>query len=363
MTHRTIGITKLVIYTLFITSLSLNKVLAAESILSYDVLSKEVIQSIGNESFPTSEKLDNFLLAHQIFAAINKNKLKLDETVAITPDLLAGDRKKREIILQVGKNISVKELLAALILLQSEEASEIAKRLLSKVTPYEQNLSDSKDWKIKNVAEDIAYVIKEYPKKVGSLVAPNVEIQGNSFPSQIRVSHSDISDLLFILDRRSNAALGIAFVSGTDRNQNRRIVLSLVKDEKADNLLPEIVQSLVSSVNDYETAKVFSAGKPVISIPIVDGTEKNVALVTRDDVFITLSKEELKKNRNSKIETVIERKELIKAPISRNEILARANINLGTRTLKSVPLYPITEVGEKKGTLSGIYKSFRYLID
>lgn len=45
---------------------------------------------------------------------------------------------------------------------------------------------------------------------------------------------------------------------------------------------------------------------------------------------------------------IIERKELIKAPVTTNEPLARINIKLGDRVLKTVPLYAVADVAEKR---------------
>ena len=47
------------------------------------------------------------------------------------------------------------------------------------------------------------------------------------------------------------------------RENNLRIVLCLVHDSDSNALFPEIAQALVSSVNHFETAKVFTEGKPV----------------------------------------------------------------------------------------------------
>ena len=128
-------------------------------------------------------------------------------------------------------------------------------------------------------------------------------------------------------------------------------------------MLPEIAQALVNSVNHFETAKVFSEGKPVTVIPIVDGDQQNIALAPKQDVFITVSSDELKKQKTPKVEMIIERKELIKAPVTTNEPLARINIRPGDRVLKTVPLYAVADVAEKKSKLSDIYKTFKQIIE
>ena len=239
----------------------------------------------------------------------------------------------------------------------------------------EQPKAPEPDEKIngKSLLEDVGFIIRNLPKEVGQITDQTVEIQGKNFPSSIRISHSEKSDLLFILDNSSEVALGAAIVASRLRENNLRIVLCLVHDSDSNALLPEIAQALVNSVNHFETAKVFSEGKPVTVIPIVDGDQQNIALAPKQDVFITVSSDELKKQKTQlidskvggtpKVEMIIERKELIKAPVTTNEPLARINIRLGDRVLKTVPLYAVADVAEKKSKLSDIYKTFKQIIE
>ena len=270
-------------------------------------------------------------------------------------------------MLGADKEISIKELLRALIFLQAPEANKIALHWL-------ETLSDKKDEPAKasepekkingkSLLEDVGFVIRNLQKEVGQITDQTVEIQEKNFPSNIRISHSEKSDLLFILDNSSKVALGAAIVASRLRENNLRIVLCLVHDSDSNALFPEIAQALVSSVNHFETAKVFTEGKPVTVIPIIDGEQQNIALAPKQDVFITVSSDELKKQKTPKVEMIIERKELIKAPVTTNEPLARINIKLGDRVLKTVPLYAVADVAEKKSKLSDIYKTFKQIIE
>ena len=270
-------------------------------------------------------------------------------------------------MLGADKEISVKELLRALIFLQAPEANKIALHWLETLSgkKEEQPKAPEPDEKIngKSLLEDVGFIIRNLPKEVGQITDQTVEIQGKNFPSSIRISHSEKSDLLFILDNSSEVALGAAIVASRLRENNLRIVLCLVHDSDSNALLPEIAQALVNSVNHFETAKVFSEGKPVTVIPIVDGDQQNIALAPKQDVFITVSSDELKKQKTPKVEMIIERKELIKAPVTTNEPLARINIRPGDRVLKTVPLYAVADVAEKKSKLSDIYKTFKQIIE
>ena len=43
-------------------------------------------------------------------------------------------------------------------------------------------------------------------------------------------------------------------------------------------------------------------------IPIIDGEQQNIALAPKQDVFITVSSDELKKQKTPKVEMIIEEK-------------------------------------------------------
>lgn len=345
----------------------LNGASASSDNLSYDVLSQQFIQAPTDFLVPFSKKLYSFCLAKQILEKVESKKTELNSTITITPEVLAGHQSSKGILLGADKEISIKELLRALIFLQAPEANKIALHWL-------ETLSDKKDEPAKasepekkingkSLLEDVGFVIRNLPKEVGQITDQTVEIQEKNFPSNIRISHSEKSDLLFILDNSSKVALGAAIVASRLRENNLRIVLCLVHDSDSNALFPEIAQALVSSVNHFETAKVFTEGKPVTVIPIIDGEQQNIALAPKQDVFITVSSDELKKQKTPKVEMIIERKELIKAPVTTNEPLARINIKLGDRVLKTVPLYAVADVAEKKSKLSDIYKTFKQIIE
>ena len=358
----------------------LNDASAASDNLSYDVLSQQFIQAPADFLVPFSKKLYSFCLAKQILEKVESKKTELDSKIKITPEILSGLHSSKGILLSADKEISVKELLRALIFLQAPEANKIALNWLETFSDEKEERSKvpESDQKIngKSLLEDVGFVIRNLPKAVGQLTDQTVEIQGKNFPTSIRISHSEKSDLLFVLDNSSEVALGAAIVASRLRENNLRMVLCLVHDSDSNALLPEIAQALVSSVNHFETAKVFSEGKPVTVIPIVDGEQQNmlrlcfvdgeqpnIALAPKQDVFITVSSDELKKQKTPKVEMIIERKELIKAPVTTNEPLARINIRLGDRVLKTVPLYAVADVAEKKSKLSDIYKTFKQIIE
>lgn len=345
----------------------LNGASAGSDSLSYDVLSQQFIQAPADFLVPFSKKLYSFCLAKQILERVESKKIELNSTIKITPEVFSAHQPPKGILLDADKEISIKELLRALIFLQAPEANKIALHWLEKLSDKKEKpfttTGPEKQINGRSLLEDLGFVIRNLPKKVGQITDQTVEVQGKNFPSGIRISHSEKSDLLFILDNSSEVALGAAIVASRLRENNLRIVLCLVHDSDSNALLPELAQALVSSVNHFETAKVFSEGKPVTVIPIIDGEQQNIALAPKQDVFITVSSDELKKQKTHKVEMIIERKELIKAPVTTTEPLARINIRLGDRVLKTVPLYAVADVAEKKSKLSDIYKTFKQIIE
>ena len=69
---------------------------------------------------------------------MESKKTELNSTITITPEVLAGHQSSKGILLGADKEISIKELLRALIFLQAPEANKIALHWL-------ETLSDKKD--------------------------------------------------------------------------------------------------------------------------------------------------------------------------------------------------------------------------
>lgn len=340
---------------------------AAPVSVSLDILSNQFIDSTSVTTIPFSESLNDFCLARRLLEAAEQGKLKLSDEVPISPDIFSSaSRQPRKIVLQYEKNISIKDLLRALVLIQSNEASIIAQHVLGKANVRGQNSAEcfsvNKSIEGKRLLEDIAYVIEHMPKDVLSFTDTSTEIQGKTFPTYLKVSRSEKTVLSFLLEKGS-IVIGFAFISNERNTDSPRIVISLYYNaEEPSSLLPAITRNLVNAVNNYETIKVVEKNKPLTIIPIVDGESSSVALVPKNTLYLTLSREELSK-KNEKLEFLVERKELIKAPISVNESLARVNIRLGDRTLKSVALYPIADIAEKKSALGRIYRVFKHFLE
>lgn len=85
-----------------------------------------VYTSTGRLSCPVLKKLYSFCLAKQILEKVESKKTELDSKIKITPEILSGLHSSKGILLSADKEISVKELLRALIFLHAPEANKIA---------------------------------------------------------------------------------------------------------------------------------------------------------------------------------------------------------------------------------------------
>ena len=343
---------------------SFNFSFASPVSVSYDILSNQFIDSTQTTTLPFSEPLNDFCLARLLLEAVEKKKLKFNEEFLVSSEILSSSGKQpKKIILQPGKNISVRDLLRALILIQSNEASIIAKHVLERLNPSSKNaqscFEEKKDIEIKKLLEDISYLVENIPDDVLSFTDTSTEIQGVTFPTYLKVSRSEKTILSFLLEKKS-IVIGLAFISNGRNKDNPRIVVSLCYNhEDPSSLLPSITRNLINAVNNYETVKVIEKNKPLTIIPIIDGQSPSVALAPKNTFYLTLPREDLTK-KDKKLEFLVERKELIKAPVFTNVSVARVNICLDGRVLKSVALYPMSNVEEKKTALSRIYRAFKH---
>ena len=140
----------------------LNDASAASDNLSYDVLSQQFIQAPTDFLVPFSKKLYSFCLAKEILEKVESKKIELNSTIKITPEILSGLQSPKGILLGADKEISVKELLRALIFLQTPEANKIAFHWLETLSDKKEDRSKApeSDKKIngKSLLEDVGFV-------------------------------------------------------------------------------------------------------------------------------------------------------------------------------------------------------------
>jgi D-alanyl-D-alanine carboxypeptidase (penicillin-binding protein 5/6) len=104
----------------------------------------------------------------------------------------------------------------------------------------------------------------------------------------------------------------------------------------------------------YETHKVYGAATPVTKVRVWKGSNKEIALGVKQDLFVTAPTGQYKN-----VQTKIELNEPIKAPIEKGQALGTVNIVFNNQVLTSAPLVAL-EADAKGGLWRRISDAFHF---
>ena len=113
---------------------------------------------------------------------------------------------------------------------------------------------------------------------------------------------------------------------------------------------------LTWGLTNTETFEISKQNKTLFEINTWLGKEKKVMGITRDDVYVTIDKKDLRG-----FEVFLDYSGPIKAPISKNEEIASIKIYNKKELIKTVPVYAAEKV-KKINFLLSILTSFNYMI-
>ncbi|WP_290371816.1 hypothetical protein [uncultured Parasutterella sp.] len=267
--------------------------------------------------------------------------------------------KNTPVFFQQGESITLKELIASMLLLQSDEAAILGLQLINtsdkKENPALNQIAFSENGFFVALTELINGL-----QDIGiSFFDSTVLLQDQELPSQIQTVRSGNSETVILRERNKKQSLAISFVKNSEYPENIRRVAVINFQEEPSTSVNQISRALLHAVNDFETAKIFPSGHKFSSIPVAGGIKNSVDVITPSDIFVTLSKEQIKQNKKEPIEIIIERKELIKAPVQATEAVGKVNILQAGKVVKSFSVYPGSDVGVDKSFLPLIFNTFQ----
>ncbi|WP_289184722.1 hypothetical protein [uncultured Parasutterella sp.] len=329
--------------------------------ISYDLNSRQIIESkdaytVKSISGSIPQKI---YIASKLLKKIQRKELDIQKAFKVDPSIFSNLDKNTPVFFQQGESITLKELIASMLLLQSDEAAILGLQLINtsdkKENPALNQIAFSENGFFVTLTELINGL-----QDIGiSFFDSTVLLQDQELPSQIQTVRSGNSETVILRERNKKQSLAISFVKNSEYPENIRRVAVINFQEEPSTSVNQISRALLHAVNDFETAKIFPSGHKFSSIPVAGGIKNSVDVITPSDIFVTLSKEQIKQNKKEPIEIIIERKELIKAPVQATEAVGKVNILQAGKVVKSFSVYPGSDVGVDKSFLPLIFNTFQ----
>ena len=326
--------------------------------LLIDVHTGHVLSENNADARLEPASLTKIMTAHLVFLEIEAGRIKLDDLVTISEKAwkMGGSR----MFIEVGKQVTVKELLKGLIIQSgndsavalaeyvagSEEAfaqlmNKEAARLGSTGTQF-VNASGMPDPGHYTTPRDIAlisratildhpdfyawYAIKDYTYNCIKQNNRNGLLWKDATVDGVKTGHTEAAGYCLVASAARDGTRLMSVVMGTD---------SIDAREKASSEL------LNYGFRFFETRRILSAGAALQQVKIWKGDTEQVAVGVASDVYMTYPRGD-----KESLQAQLLLSSPIEAPVRAGQQLGTVVISLKGEKQKSVPLVSLAEVNE-----------------
>ncbi|MBL7002648.1 MAG: D-alanyl-D-alanine carboxypeptidase [Gammaproteobacteria bacterium] len=306
--------------------------------------------------------------------ALADGQLQLTDTVTISEK--AWRMKGSKMFIEVGKEISVQNLIKGMVIQSGNDATiALAEHIAGSEDAFvgymnhRAEMLGMKNTQFKNAtgwpeeghystAHDIAIlaqaIIREFPASYAYYKEKEFTFNKIRQFNRNRLLWRD--DSVDGLKTGHTEAAGYCLVASAMREDMR--LISVVLGAKSDKARTKYSQSLINyGFRYFETHKLYSAKETLKEAPIWFGTQEQVSLGIETDLFINIPK-----GRYKDLNATIEVDSNIEAPISEGQELGAISIKLDGKELSSLPivaLHSVEDGGLIKKAMDSVKRVFK----
>lgn len=210
-------------------------------------------------------------------------------------------------------------------------------------------------------AEDIAHLAQALFRdfSISRIWAAQQRFTAPGLPPQTTSNflliHSPAISGIFIAPDAKNASAVV--LSENPRNSGNRIRRLLAvelgaPDQKA--LRDRLSALFLRAWRDYETLRIYGKGTVVAQIPVFKGLKRKVAAMLNEDLFATLSREQMISNGSNAFDIRVSYSSPLVAPVAQGNLIAEVKIYADGREIANAPL-----VAAENVPIGGFWARFR----
>lgn len=334
-------------------------VLAAKAYVLYDYTSNQPLVSRNPHERIQPASLTKLMTAYVTFAAIRQGKLSLNQSVTPSPYALRVMTEESRMFLEPGKPVKIEDLLRGLIVQSGNDAARVlaetianhelafatdlmnkeAQRLGMRNThfvnatglPEEQHYSSAHD-----LALLAAAIVRDFPEFYS--IYSMREFQYNN------VKQFNRNQLLWLdphvdgLKTGHTETAGFCLVASAKRDNHR--LISVVLGTTSENMRSSESQRLLNyGFQNFELLQLYKKNQPVSSIRTWKGTESQVDIGFRNDLFVTIPL-----GQREQLKAVLESKQPLIAPVDKGQQLGTLKLTLNGVPYLDLPLVALDNV-------------------
>lgn len=332
--------------------------LAATSYLLVDADSGRILaeKEIHKKVEPAS--ITKMMTAYVVYKEIESGRLSMSEEVTVSKK--AWRMKGSKMFIEVGKKVSVEELMKGLIIQSGNDATvALAEHIAGSESTFadymnqyaqqlgmsETNFVNATGWPDKNhvtTAADLvklaSALIREFPDHYEWYKEKEYTFNGIRQYNRNKLLWRDKS--VDGIKTGHTETAGYCLVSSAKRDDMR--LIAVVLGTKSEKSRSDVSQSLLSyGFRFYESNKLYSAGEALNTARVWKGESENLNLGLAKDLFITIPRGAYKK-----LDATMEVNSDIEAPIEKGQQLGQVSVKLEGKELISQPLIALQSVGK-----------------
>ncbi len=353
--------------------------LKVTSYVLMDFNSGVIIASKNPELQLPPASITKIMTSYLAFTELRDGSLKLNDKVLVSEK--AWKTKGSKMFIEVGKEVSVSDLLQGIVTSSGNDASvAIAEHISGDVETFSAymnqmslnlGLSNSHftnptglpDEDLYMSAEDIAKLsrnlIKKFPEYY-RLYSQKEFVYGKSLKGQPIKQYSR-NKLLYMDDRVDGIKTGFTKKAGyclaaSSKRGSRRLISVVLGARSPDYRIDATKALLEYGFRFYETHKIFKTGPVVHNAKIFNGEKSEVQLGVEEDFYITIPRREIK---NVKKKFIIDKN--LSAPVSKETTLGFVAIEHNGKVISRAKLIALEDIKEGsfyRKTIDSIRKIF-----
>ncbi|HED33002.1 MAG TPA: D-alanyl-D-alanine carboxypeptidase [Gammaproteobacteria bacterium] len=332
--------------------------LAAKSFLLVDFNSGRVLAEKNSNKKVEPASITKLMTAYVVYKELEAGRLSLDEEVTISKK--AWRMKGSKMFIEVGKKVSVEDLLKGLIIQSGNDATvalaehiagserafaDLMNQYAQQLGMRNTNFVNSTGWPHKNhvtTAADLvklaSAIIREYPEHYEWYKQKEFTYNKIKQHNRNKLLWRDKSVDGFKTGHTESA--GYCLVASAKRDSMR--LISVVLGTRSEKSRGDVSQSLLSyGFRFYESNKLYAAGETLNSARIWKGAAENINLGVAEDLFVTIPRGQYKK-----LDASIEVNSKIEAPVQKGQKMGTVNVTIQGKELVSLPLIALQTVEE-----------------
>ncbi|MDO4997571.1 MAG: D-alanyl-D-alanine carboxypeptidase family protein [Neisseria sp.] len=319
--------------------------------------------------------LVKLMSAYLVFQAIADGKLKAEQT--LTPSKNAWSAEGARMFLQVGKAVSVQDLLRGMVVQSANDATialaegvagsesafvaqmnAAAKRLGMKQTQFVNATGKPVEGQISS-AQDMALLVaamwRQYPKQMEVFSEKTFKYHNIEQASGNLLLFRDTSvDGMMA----SHTLDGFHLISTSHRN-GRKVLSIVLSAETAEQQTGENSRLLNWALQGFDTIAAYQAKEILSRVKVYAGQSKEVGVGVEEEVYLTVPHGEL-----AQVKPVLETEQNVSAPIQAGQVLGKLKLMKNQQVLLEknvVALRGVQEAGWLRRTWDSIYLWFSNL--